>query len=166
MLLCLLIASSTTWAGQPEYPRSRSSQGDDPCQRLLGLGATELRHILDFRLMRDFPISAQLDEGHARLSPLSISTIDCKHLRVVVSGAYEFRGNIGVMDVTRMGTLVILLRLTPQQERRQVFLEKPQVQDITFDNPAPWFDGKAVSNWAIALFATPTCARLQSGLPC
>ncbi|MBI3328409.1 MAG: hypothetical protein HYZ81_17120, partial [Nitrospinae bacterium] len=140
--------------------------GEAPCQRLFGLSATQLREILDFRLMRDFPVVAQLDEGHARLSPLSISSIDCEGRQVIVSGGYEFRGNIGVMDVTRQGTLVIQLRLTPQQGRRQVFLEKPELQDITFDNPAPWFDGKAVSNWALALFATPICARLQSGLPC
>ncbi len=126
----------------------------------------QLRQALDFRLMQAFPAEAPLDEGYARLSPLSILAIDCEHQHMAVSGSYEFRGNLGVMDVTRRGTLVLELQLTPRPDEGQVLLEKSQVADITFDNPAPWFDGKAISNWALTLFATPPCVQLQSGLPC
>jgi hypothetical protein len=116
--------------------------------------------------MGRFPVTAQLAEGNARLSALSLQRLDCAQQQVVVSGAYEFRGNIGVMDVTRRGTAATQLRLTPDSGQRQVHLGDPEVLDITFDNPAPWFDGKAIQNWLLELFATPLCASLQSGEPC
>ena len=116
--------------------------------------------------MRGFPATAQLDEGNARLSPLSIVSIDCKQQRVVVSGSYEFRGNLGVMDITRRGTMVLQWHLSPKLEQRQVWLEAPEVLEVTFDNPAPWFDGKAISNWVLSLFAHPVCAALENGQPC
>jgi hypothetical protein len=118
------------------------------------------------RLTRRFPVTAQLPEGNARLATPSLAMIDCEQQRVIVSSRYEFRGNIGVMDLTRRGTAVIELRLRPQPEQRQVRLEDPTVLDITFDNPAPWFDGKAIANWALELFATPVCARWPNGQPC
>jgi hypothetical protein len=125
-----------------------------------------LRQTLDLRLRHDFPVEAQLDEGHARLSPLSIRDIDCEHQHVVVSGAYEFRGNIGVMDVTRRGTAVIQLHLSARQEQREVVLEDPEIVELSVDNPAPWFDGKAIINWVLTLFARPTCVTSSGGLPC
>jgi leucyl-tRNA synthetase len=87
-------------------------------------------------------------------------------IREVVSGTYEFRGNLGVMDVTRRGTAVLQLQLSPKATQRQVWLESPEVLEVTFDNPAPWFDGKAISNWALFLFAKPVCANLRNGQPC
>jgi hypothetical protein len=116
--------------------------------------------------MRRFPVTAQLAEGNARLSGVSLRLIDCAQQRVVVSGSYEFRGNIGVMDLTRRGTAVIRLRLTPDSAQGQVWLGVPEVLDITFDNPAPWFDGKAIHHWVLELFASPMCARLPHGQPC
>ena len=166
VLVCLLIVGSPAWAGEVGPALGEPHPGDDPCQDLFRTSAMQLRQALDFRLMRDFPAEAQLDEGYARLSPLSIHAIDCERRRIVVSGTYEFRGNLGVMDVTRRGTISLELRLTPRPDEQQVFLEMPQVTDITFDNPAPWFDGKAVATWALTPFATPTCTRLHSGLPC
>ena len=83
-----------------------------------------------------------------------------------VSGSYEFRGNLGVMDITRRGTTVLQWRLNPKLEQRQVWLEAPEVLEVTFDNPAPWFDGKAISNWVLSLFAHPVCAALENGQPC
>jgi len=161
-----LIHSLPAWAGGGGGAPSGPPQEVDACQGLFRFSATQLRQSLDFRLMRDFPVEAQLEEGNARLSPLSILMVDCERQRLVVSGLYEFRSNLGVMDITRRGTLVLQLQLTPQPARSQVLLEQPHVQDITFDNPAPWFDGKAISNWAVALFAAITCARLDTGLPC
>jgi hypothetical protein len=100
------------------------------------------------------------------LSPLAIQSIDCEGQRVVVSGTYEFRGNLGVMDITRRGTTVIQLHLNQRTGQRRVVLEKPEVLDMTFDNPAPWFDGTAIRNWTLELFATPLCIDLQNGQPC
>jgi hypothetical protein len=166
LLACALILSAQAWAGEARGLPTHAGQENDPCWRLLRQSATQLRQLLDLRLMRDFPVEAQLDEGHARLSPLSIVDVDCEHQRVVVSGAYEFRGNIGVMDVTRRGTAAIQLRLTPRLEQRQMVLEDAKIVDLTFDNPAPWFDGKAIINWVLTLFARPTCVTSPSGLPC
>lgn len=111
-------------------------------------------------------MEAQLDEGHARLSSLSMQQLECEKLHVAVSGEYEFRGNLGVMDVTRRGTLSLGLQLTPRREDQQILLDRPRIQGITFENPAPWFDGKAIANWVLEFFATPICAQLPSGLPC
>jgi hypothetical protein len=166
LLAWSLSLSAQAWGGEARGAAKPAGQENDPCWRLLRQNATQLRQLLDLRLRRDFPVEAQLDEGHARLSPLSIVEVDCEHQRVVVSGAYEFRGNIGVMDVTRRGTAVIQLRLTPRLEQRQMVLEDPKVVDLTFDNPAPWFDGKAITNWVLTLFARPTCVTSPSGLPC
>lgn len=145
---------------------NQAGQPQDACQPLVRDSTGHLRHILDLRLMRGFPVTAQLAEGNARLSPLSILTVDCEQQRVVVSGTYEFRGNLGVMDITRRGTTVLQFHLNPRLAERQVWLEEPEVLDLTFDNPAPWFDGKAISNWALSLFAKPVCANLQNGQPC
>ncbi len=166
LMAWLLIASAQAWAGKAGGSSHQAGQANDPCWRLLRQSAAQLRQILDLRFSRDFPVEAQLDEGHARLSSLSILDIDCEHQRVVVSAAYEFRGNIGVMDVTRRGTAVLQLHLTPRSEQRQMVLEEPTIVDLTFDNPAPWFDGKAIVNWALTLFARPTCVTSPSGLPC
>ena len=70
------------------------------------------------------------------------------------------------MDITRRGTTVLQLRLSPKLEQRQVWLEAPEALEVTFDNPAPWFDGKAISNWVLSLFAHPVCAALENGQPC
>ena len=70
------------------------------------------------------------------------------------------------MDVTRRGALILRLQLVPGPEPQQISLTPAQLQEITFQNPAPWFDGKAIGDWGLDLFATPTCARLHSGLPC
>jgi hypothetical protein len=144
----------------------QAGQLKDPCRSLLRQSATHLRRVLDFRLMRSFPATAQLDEGNARLSPLSILVVDCEQQHVVVSGTYEFRGNLGVMDITRRGTTLLQLRLSPKSTQQQVWLEAPEVLEVTFDNPAPWFDGKAIRTWVLALFATPLCANLLNGQPC
>jgi hypothetical protein len=125
-----------------------------------------LRHILALRLTRGFPVTAQLDEGNARLSPLSIVTLDCEQQRVVVSGSYEFRGHLGVIDITRRGTTVLQFHLSPQPGQRQVWLEDAEVLDVSFDNPAPWFDGQAIRAWALSLFAKPVCADAQNGQAC
>lgn len=138
----------------------------DPCQDSFRLDTVALRRVLEARLLREFPVEAQLDEGHARLSSLSMQQLDCEELHVAVSGEYEFRANLGVMDVTRRGTLLLGLQLMPRPEQQQILLEQPRVQELTFGNPAPWFDGKAITNWVLALFATPVCAELPSGLPC
>jgi hypothetical protein len=145
---------------------NQASPPKDSCQPLIRHSATHLRHILDVRLMRGFPVTAQLAEGNARLSPLSILSIDCEQQRVVVSGIYEFRGNLGVMDITRRGATVLQFHINPKPVERQVWLEDPEVVEVTFDNPAPWFDGKAISNWALSLFPKPVCADLQNGQPC
>jgi hypothetical protein len=166
LLAWSLSFSAQAWAGEAKSLPKPAGQENDPCWRLLRQNATQLRQLFDLRLMRDFPVEAQLDEGHARLSPLSIVDVDCEHQRVVMSGAYEFRGNIGVMDITRRGTVGLQLRLTPRLEQRQMVLEDPKVVDLTFDNPAPWFDGKAITNWVLTLFARPTCVTSPSGLPC
>ena len=162
----MLISSVPAWAAEVGPALREPGREHDPCQRTFHTGAIQLRQALDFRLMQDFPAEAQLDEGYARLSPVSIQAIDCERQRMVVSGTYEFRGNLGVMDVTRRGTLVLELQLTARWEEERVFLEMPHVADITFDNPAPWFDGKAIGNWALTLFGTGMCAELQNGLPC
>jgi hypothetical protein len=166
LLLWLLILTLHTVAAAGESVPNQAGQPKDPCQPLIWQSAEHLRQILEFRLMRGFPVTAQLDEGNARLSPLSILSIDCEQQRVVVSGSYEFRGNLGVMDITRRGTSMLRFRLSPKPGQRQVWLEDPEVLDVTFDNPAPWFDGKAISNWALSLFAKPVCANLQDGQPC
>jgi hypothetical protein len=111
-------------------------------------------------------VTAQLEEGNARLSPLSTRTVDCEQQRVVASASYEFRGNLGVMDVTRRGTTVLQFHLNPKPVDRQLWLEAPEVLDVTFDNPAPWFDGKAIGNWVLSLFPKPVCANLHNGQPC
>jgi hypothetical protein len=165
-LLWWLVPTMYSLAGEAGPVPQRSAQPQDACQPLVRQSATQLRQLLDFRLMWGFPAMAQLDEGNARLSPLSILVVDCEQQRVVVSGTYEFRGNLGVMDITRRGTTVLRFRVSPKPGQRQVWLEAPEVLEVTFDNPAPWFDGQAIRNWALALFATPLCANLQNGQPC
>jgi hypothetical protein len=155
-----------TWAGAGQQVPPPTGSPPDPCQHLLQESVTHVREILHRRLRRDFPVTAQLDEGNARLAPLSILSIDCEQQRVVVSGSYEFRGNLGVMDITRRGTMVLQLRLSPRPEPQQVWLEAPEAVEVTFDNPAPWFDGKAISNWVRSLFANPVCISLRHGQPC
>jgi hypothetical protein len=152
-------------SGGIETP-NQAKPAQDSCQFLTQHSATHLRHIIDARLTPGFPVTAQLEEGNARLSPLSIRSVDCEQQRVVVSATYEFRGNLGVMDVTRRGTAVLQFHLDPKPADRQVWLEAPEVLDVTFDNPAPWFDGKAIGNWALSLFPTPVCANLHNGQPC
>jgi hypothetical protein len=166
LLWWLLVPMLCTWAGEGRQVPQQAGPPQDPCQLLLRESVTHLQKILDVRLMRGFPVMAQLDEGNARLSSLSILSIDCEQQRVVVSGSYEFRGNLGVMDITRRGTTVLQLRLSPKLEQRQVWLEAPEALEVTFDNPAPWFDGKAISNWVLSLFADPVCAFLENGQPC
>jgi hypothetical protein len=153
-------------AGEARGSSDPPAQPQDPCLRLLRQSTAHLRRILDSRLRRGFPITQQLAEGNARLSPLAIHSIDCESRQVVVSGAYEFRGNLGVMDVTRRGTTVIQLHLNESAGQPRVALEKPKIMDVTFDNPAPWFDGAAIRNWALDLFATPICVNLEDGQPC
>jgi hypothetical protein len=155
-----------TLAGEGRQVPQQAGPPQDSCQLLLRESVTHVQKILDARLMRGFPVMAQLDEGNARLSALSIFSIDCEQQRVVVSGSYEFRGNLGVMDITRRGTTVLQLRLSPKLEQRQVWLEAPEALEVTFDNPAPWFDGKAISSWVLSLFADPVCAFLENGQPC
>jgi hypothetical protein len=166
LLLCWLIPMLQPLAYAAKEAPNQAGQPKDSCQLLIRDTSIHLRHILDLRLMRGFPVTAQLAEGNARLSPLSILTVDCEQQRVVVSGTYEFRGNLGVMDITRRGTTVLQFHLNPKLAERQVWLEEPEVLDLTFDNPAPWFDGKAISNWALSLFPKPVCADLQNGQPC
>jgi hypothetical protein len=166
LFLWLLLVALHTWTGEGGQPPLQGGQPQDPCQLLTRQSANHLRQILDVRLLRGFPRTAQLDEGNARLSPFSIVIIDCEQQRVVASGSYEFRGNLGVMDITRRGTTVLQFRLDPKPGEQQVWLEDPEVLDVTFDNPAPWFDGKAISNWTRALFVKPVCADLQNGQPC
>jgi hypothetical protein len=166
LLLWSLVPMLYTMAGEGKQVPQQASPPQDPCPLLLRQNVTDLQKILDVRLMRGFPVTAQLDEGNARLSSLSILSIDCEQERVVVSGSYEFRGNLGVMDITRRGTTVLQLRLSPKLEQRQVWLEAPEALEVTFDNPAPWFDGKAISSWVLSLFADPVCAFLENGQPC
>jgi hypothetical protein len=166
LLICSLIPTPSAWAGERQRGSNRAGPPQDPCQPLLQQSAKQLRHILEVRLTRGLPVTAQLDEGNAWLSPLSIRSVDCEQRHVVVSGSYEFRGNLGVMDITRRGTTVLQFRLSSKSDQRQVWLEAPEVLDVTFDNPAPWFDGKAISNWMLSLFANPVCASLQDGQPC
>jgi hypothetical protein len=166
LLLGSLILLSRTLFGAGGALPNRAVAPQDPCQSLIQQTAKHLREILEYRLAQGFPMTAQLDEGNARLSPMSILSVDCQERRVVVSGSYEFRGNLGVMDITRRGTTVLRFHLSPQPGRRQVWLDAPEVLDVTFDNPAPWFDGKAISNWALSIFAQPVCANLQNGQPC
>jgi hypothetical protein len=166
LLWWLLVPMLDAFAGEGGQGPQQVAPPQDPCQHSLGVSVTYVRKILDARLRHGFPVTAQLDEGNARLSPLSVLSVDCEQQHVVVSGGYEFRGNLGVMDVTRRGTTVLQLRVSPKLERHQVWLEAPEVLEVTFDNPAPWFDGKAISNWALALLAHPVCASLDSGQPC
>jgi hypothetical protein len=155
-----------TLAGEGRHGLQQAAPPQDACQLLVQESVSDLQKILDVRLLRGFPVTAQLDEGNAQLSPLSIHSLDCEQQRVVIAGRYEFRGNLGVMDITRRGTTVLQLRLSPKLEQRQVWLEAPEVLEVSFDNPAPWFDGKAISNWALSLFAHPVCAALENGQPC
>ena len=166
LFICALMPTLYTLAGAQPQGSNPVGPLQDPCQPLLQQSAKQLRHILAVRLTRGFPVTEQLDEGNARLSPLSIRSVDCAQQHVVVFGSYEFRGNLGVMDITRRGTTVLQFRLRPESDQRQVWLEAPEVLDVTFDNPAPWFDGKAISNWMRSLFAHPVCASLQDGQPC
>jgi hypothetical protein len=166
LLLWSLIPTSFPRAGEGRQQPHQAGRPADPCQSSIHESTTHLQKILNVRLMRGFPVTAQLDEGNARLSPLSIITIDCEQLRVVASGSYEFRSNLGVMDITRRGTTVLQWRLSPKPEQRQVWLEAPEALEVTFDNPAPWFDGKAISNWVLSLFAHPVCTSLENGQPC
>jgi hypothetical protein len=161
-----LIVALHTSAGAGGQVPDQSGQPQDSCQSLLRQSAEHLRQILDVRLLQGFPITAQLAEGNARLSPLSIVSVDCEQQRVVVSGSYEFRSNLGVMDITRRGTTVLQFHLSPKAGQQQVWLEDPEILDVTFDNPAPWFDGKAISNWALSLFGKPVCAHVQNGQAC
>jgi hypothetical protein len=166
LFLWSFLVALYTWAGEGRQLSIQSDVPQDPCQPFIWQSAKHLGQILAFRLLWGFPLTAQLDEGNARLSPLSIVRIDCERQRVVVSGSYEFRGNLGVIDITRRGMTVLQFRLSPKPAQQQVWLEDPEVLDVTFDNPAPWFDGKAISNWARALFMNPICANLQNGQPC
>jgi hypothetical protein len=70
------------------------------------------------------------------------------------------------MDITRRGTLLLQLRLHPKLDQRQLWLDSPEALEVTFNNPAPWFDGKAISTWALSLFAEPVCTSLLNGQPC
>ena len=166
LFLCSLVPTLDTLAGEGRQGLPQVNPPPDSCQPLLGQHVTHLRQTLEVRLAHGFPVTAQLNEGNARLSPLSILSIDCEQQRVVVSGSYEFRGNLGVMDITRRGTTVLQFRLSPKPDRRQVWLEAVEALQVTFDNPAPWFDGKAISNWALSLFANPVCASLENGRHC
>jgi hypothetical protein len=161
-----LVPTLCALAGEGRQGPQQVGPPPDACQRLLGDNVKHLRQILDARLTRGFPVTAQLNEGNARLSPLSVLSVDCEEQHVVVSGSYEFRGNLGVMDITRRGTTVLQFRLHPKPDQRQVWLEAAEALEVTFDNPAPWFDGKAISNWVLALFADPMCASLENGQPC
>jgi hypothetical protein len=165
-LLWSLVPLLHTLGGDGKPLPQQLEPPQDPCQLILQQSLTDLQHLLDRRLRHGFPATAQLDEGNARLSPLAIRHIDCVQRHVLVSGSYEFRGNLGVMDITRRGTTVLQLRLSPKLEQRQVWLDAPEVVEVTFDNPAPWFDGKAISNWVLALFADPVCASLLDGQAC
>jgi hypothetical protein len=165
LLWSLMLTLHPLAGGGGELP-NQAGQPKDPCQPLIRQSTKHLWEILEARLRRGFPVAAQLEEGNARLSPPSIVIVDCAQQRVVVSGNYEFRGNLGVMDVTRRGTTALQFRMTHKPAERQVWLEDPEVLDVTFDNPAPWFDGKAISNWALFLFAKPVCANLRNGQPC
>jgi len=144
----------------------RQEEPNDPCHRLLQHSTAHLQQVLERRLEHGFPVTAQLEEGNARMAVPSIQGIDCEQLRVVVAGAYEFRGNLGVMDITRRGNAVLAFTMAPKPTERQVWLEAPEVQEVTFDNPAPWFDGRAIDHWALSLFPKPLCANLQNGHPC
>jgi hypothetical protein len=163
---CLLVPTLYALAGPGKQPTQPPVPAADPCQSSVQESATHLQNVLDVRLRRGFPVTAQLDEGNARLSPLAILAIDCEQQRVVVSSSYEFRGNLGVMDITRRGTTLLQFHLRPHTEQRQVWLEAPKVLEVTFDNPAPWFDGKAISAWVLSLFSKPVCASLENGQPC
>ena len=66
-----------TLAGEGKQLPQQAEPPQDACQLLLRESVTHLQNILDMRLMRGFPVTAQLDEGNARLSPLSILSIDC-----------------------------------------------------------------------------------------
>jgi hypothetical protein len=166
MLFWLLFFIAPAFAHEGKELRNQATPAQDTCQPLIRRSTTHLRHVIDSRLMQGFPMTVQLEEGNARLSPLSTRTVDCEQQRVVVSATYEFRGNLGVMDITRRGTTVLQFHLNPKPAERQVWLEAPEVLDVTFDNPAPWFDGKAISNWALSLFPKPVCANLHNGQPC
>jgi hypothetical protein len=166
LLLGSLILLPSTMPGPGGEVSKRPMGSQDPCQPFIQQTTQHLREILQYRLGRDFPMTAQLDEGNARLSPMSILLVDCEERRLVVSGSYEFRGNLGVMDITRRGTTVLQFRMSPKPGQHQVWLETPEILDVTFDNPAPWFDGKAIANWALSLFAEPVCAHLQNGQRC
>jgi hypothetical protein len=165
-LLWLLFLIVPAFAYEERESPSEAKPTKDFCQLLTRHSTNHLRHIIDSRLTQGFPVTAQLEEGNARLSPLSIRSVDCEQQRVVASATYEFRGNLGVMDVTRRGTTVLQFHLNPKPADRQLWLEAPEVLDVTFDNPAPWFDGKAIGNWARSLFPTPVCANLHNGQPC
>jgi hypothetical protein len=165
LLWSFVLTLHTLASGAGELP-NQVGQPKDPCQPLIRQSTKHLWEILEARFRRGFPVAAQLEEGYARLSPLSIVIVDCAQQRVVVSGNYEFRGNLGVMDVTRRGTTALQFRMTHKPAERQVWLADPEVLDVTFDNPAPWFDGKAISNWALFLFANPVCANLRNDQPC
>jgi hypothetical protein len=166
ILWWLLLIAVYSWAGEGRQMAAQRSLPQDPCQSFIWQSTKQLEQILTFRLLRGFPLTAQLDEGNARLSPLSIVSLDCAQQRVIVSGNYEFRGNLGVMDITRRGTTVLQFHLSPKPGQQQVWLEAPEVLEVTFDNPAPWFDGQAIRNWARAIFLNPMCANLQNGQPC
>lgn len=165
-LLWLLVLVVPAFASEAIEAPNQAQPAKDACQLLAQHSTTHLRHIIASRLTPGFPVRSQLEEGNARLSPPSIRSIDCEQQRIVVSANYEFRGNLGVMDVTRRGTTVLQFRLNPRPADRQVWLEAPEVLDVTFDNPAPWFDGKAIGNWALSLFAQPVCANVHNGQPC
>jgi hypothetical protein len=166
LLLWSLFVALHTWAGEGGQMPNQGGQSQDLCHPVSRQSANHLQQVLEFRLLWGFPLIAQLEEGNARLSPLSIVIIDCEQQRVVVSGSYEFRGNLGVMDITRRGTTMLQFRFSSKPGQRQVWLEDPEVLEVTFDNPAPWFDGKAIGNWALSLFVKPICADLQNGQPC
>src|SRR5262245_58044475 len=130
LLLYSLLRTLHPWAGEAGPVPLQASPPQDSCQPMIQRSAEHLRQILDARLMRGFPMTAQLDEGNARLSPLSILSVDCAQLHVVASGHYEFRGNLGVMDLTRRGTTVLQFRLNPKPKQQQLWLEEPEVLEI------------------------------------
>jgi hypothetical protein len=166
VLLSMVVALTLALTCPAAAPPARGTPAQDACQTLLHQSTPQLHQILAARLALGFPVRAQLEEGNARLAAPALLGIDCGRRYVVVSGLYEFRGNLGVMDITRHGSAVLRLHLTPGAEGRQVWLETPEVVEVTFDNPAPWFDGKAIRKWVLSLFSSPLCAHLQNGQPC
>jgi hypothetical protein len=166
LLLWAFVLMLQPLPGIGAQPLRSVSPSQDRCQASLGRDVEHLRQLIAARLRRGLPITAQLDEGNARLSSWSVLLVDCEQQHVVASGNYEFRGNLGVMDLTRRGAAVLQFQLSSEPRQRQIKLDSPQLLDVTFDNPAPWFDGKAISTWVLALYSQPICMHLPDGQPC